>query len=79
MSTKNADEIDTLGQDEANSALATQHTSNQSPSPATQHTSNQSPAAVVTRHTSDQSSKFTPPTIVNLPKKYQETEAKLND
>ena len=42
--TQNEDETDNLGQDEPNSAPATQHTSNQSPSPATQHTSNQSPS-----------------------------------
>ena len=39
----------------------------------------QSPAAVVTRHTSDQSSKSTPLATVTLPKKHQETEAKLDD
>ena len=43
LSTQNDDETDTLGQDEPNSAHATQRTSNQSPSPATQRTSNQSP------------------------------------
>ena len=42
--TQNEDETDNLDQDEPNSAPATQHTSNQSPSPATQHTSNQSPS-----------------------------------
>ena len=45
LSTQNEDETDTLGQDEPNSALATQRTSSQSPSPASQRTSNQSPAA----------------------------------
>ena len=44
FSTQNEDETDTLGQDEPNSALATQGTSNQSPSPASQGTSNQSPS-----------------------------------
>ena len=42
LSIQKEDETDTLGQDESNSAPATQRTSNQSPSPATQHTSNQS-------------------------------------
>ena len=80
MSTQNEDETDTLGQDEPNSAPGTQRTSNQSPSSATQRTVNQShaaatqrtadqsPAAVVTRRTSDQSSKSTPPPTVTLPK-----------
>ena len=45
LSTQNEDETNTLGQDEPNSAPATQHTSNQSPSPVTQCTSNQSPPA----------------------------------
>ena len=40
FSTQNEDETDTLGQDEPNSALATQGTSNQSPSPASQGTAN---------------------------------------
>ena len=80
MSTQSKDESDSLGQDEPISAPAFQCTSNRSPSPATQRTANQSPAAatqritnqspaaVVTRHTSDQSSKSTPPLIVTLPK-----------
>ena len=80
FSTQNEDETDTLGQDEPNSAPGTQRTSNQSPSSATQRTVNQShaaatqrtadqsPAAVVTRRTSDQSSKSTPPPAVTLPK-----------
>ena len=58
---------------------ATQRTSNQSPAAATQRTSDQSPAAVVIRHTSDQSSKYTPPPTVTIPKKKQETEAKLDE
>ena len=49
-------------------AAATQHTSNQSSASATQYTANQSPAAVVARHTSDQSSKSTHLPIVTLPK-----------
>ena len=100
LSTQNEDETNTLGQDESNSAPATQRTSNQSPSlanqctanqspvvatqhtadqspavairrtsnrspaVATQHTANQSPAVVVTRRTSDHSSKTTPPPTV---------------
>ena len=44
--TKNEDETDTLGQDEPNSAPATQRTSNQSLSPATQLISDQSPCPV---------------------------------
>ena len=72
-------ERDTLGQDEPNSAPATQRTSTETPSPANQRTSNQSPAAatqrtadqspaaVVTRRTSDQSFKSTPPPTVTLP------------
>ena len=100
LSTQNEDKTDTLGQDESNSAPATQRTSNQSPSlanqctanqspvvatqhtadqspavairrtsnrspaVATQHTANQSPAVVVTRRTSDHSSKPTPPPTV---------------
>ena len=54
LSTQNEDEIDSLSQDEPNSAPATQHTSNQSPSPANQRTANQSSAAA-TQHTSNQS------------------------
>ena len=66
LSAKTVDETDTLGQDEPNSAPATQQTSkqllspttqcisNQSPSPANQHTANQSPATA-TQHTSNQS------------------------
>ena len=58
---------------------ATQRTSNQSPSPANQRTANQSPAAatqrtadqssaaVLTRRTSDQSSKSIPPPTITLP------------
>ena len=44
LPTQNEDEIDPSGQDEPNSAPATQRTSNQSPSPANQRTSNQSPS-----------------------------------
>ena len=40
LSTQNEDEIDTLDQDEPNSVLATQRTSNQSPPPANEHTAN---------------------------------------
>ena len=54
LSTQNEDEANTLGQDEPNSALATQRTSNQSPSLATQRTSNQSPSPT-TQRTSIQS------------------------
>ena len=73
------DEIDTLGEDEPTSAPATQRTSNRSPSPATHRTSNQSPstatqrtvnqspAVVVTRRTSNQSSKSIPPPTFSLP------------
>ena len=92
LPTQNENEIDTSGQDEPNSAPATQRTSNQSPSPAsqctanqspvaatqcnsdqspaaaTQRTADQSPAAVVTRRSSGQSSKSTPPPTVTLPK-----------
>ena len=80
LSSQNEDETDTLDQNEPNSAPATQRTSNQSASPATQRTSNQPPAAatqhtadqppaaVVTRRTSNQSSKSTPPPTVSLPK-----------
>ena len=42
--TQNEDETNNLGQDEPNSAPATQRTSSQSPSAATQHNSNQSPS-----------------------------------
>ena len=49
-------------------ATPTQRTSNQSPAAATQRTAGQSLAAVVTRRTSDESSKSTPPPTVNLPK-----------
>ena len=80
LSTQNDDETNTLGQDEPNYGPATQRTSNQSPAAATKCTSNQSPAAatqltadqspaaVVTRRTSDQSTKSTPPSTVTLPK-----------
>ena len=44
LSTRQEDEINTLGQDEPNSAPVIQRTFNQSPSPGTQHTSNQSPS-----------------------------------
>ena len=44
LPTQTEDEIDPSGQDEPNSAPATQRTSNQSPSPANQRTSNQSPS-----------------------------------
>ena len=54
LCTQNEDETDTSGQDEPNSAPATQRTSNQSPSPATQRTSNQSPSPANQR-TSNQS------------------------
>ena len=87
--TQNEDETDTLGQDEPNSAPATQCTSNQSPTLATQRTCNQSPsptnqrtadqslAAVVTTRTSNQSSKFT--SCSYSTHKYQETKVKLDD
>ena len=80
LSTQSEDETDTLVKDEPNSAPATQRTSNQSPSPvnqrtgnqspaaATQLTANQSPATVVTRRTSNQLTKSTPPPTVTLPK-----------
>ena len=76
LSAQSKDETGTLGQDEPNSAPATQRTSNQSPSPAGQRTFNQSPAAAtqrspasfVTRHTSNQSSKSSPPSTITLPK-----------
>ena len=45
LSTQSDDEINTIGQDESNSALTTQRTSNQSPFPANQCTANQSLAA----------------------------------
>ena len=47
---------------------ANQRTGNQSPAAATQHTANQSSATVVTRRTSNQLTKFTPPPTVTLPK-----------
>ena len=47
LSTQNHDEINTLGQDETNSA--TQRTSNQSPSLSNQRTAEQSPAAATER------------------------------
>ena len=50
-------------------SAATQLTSNQSPAAAAQCTANESPNAVVTRRTSDQSSKSTPPPTVTLPQK----------
>ena len=59
FSTQKEDETNTLGQNEPNSVLTTQRTSNYSPSTANQHTSDQSPAAVFTRRTSNQSSKST--------------------
>ena len=68
LSTQNEIETDTLGQAEPNYGCAAQRTSNQSPSPATQYTADESPTAVVTRRTSDQSSKSTPPPTVTLPK-----------
>ena len=43
LSTRKEDEINTLGQDEPNSAPVIQRTFNQSPSPGTQRTSNESP------------------------------------
>ena len=57
---------------------ANQRTVNQSPAAATQYTANQSPTDVVTRCTSNQSSKSTSLPTVTLPRN-QETEAKLND
>ena len=51
LSTQNKDETDTLGQDERNSAPATQHTSNKLPSPATQRTSNEAPSSANERTT----------------------------
>ena len=76
LSAQSKDETGTLGQDEPNSAPATQRTSNQSPSPAGQRNFNQSPAAAtqrspasfVTRHTSNQSSKSSPPSTITLSK-----------
>ena len=80
LPTQNEGETDTLGQDEPNSDPATQLTCNQSPSSANQRTDNQSPAAatqrtvnqssatVITRRTSNQSSKSTPTATVTLPK-----------
>ena len=83
FSTQNEDETNNLGLDELNFEILLplpQHTSNQSPSPANQRTTNQSfaaathctadqsPAAVVTRCTSNQSSKSTPPPTVTIPK-----------
>ena len=76
LSAQSKDETGTLGQDEPNSAPTTQRTSNQSPAPAGQRTFNQSPAAAtqrspasfVTRHTSNQSSKSSPPSTITLPK-----------
>ena len=79
FSTKNEDKTHTLGQDESNPApatqrtskqspvAATQHSSNQSPAPASQCTADQSPSPVVTRCTSNHSSKSPPPTVT-LPK-----------
>ena len=52
--TQNEDETDTLGQDEPNSAPATQCTFNQSPSSAPQRISNQSPSPA-SQHISNQS------------------------
>ena len=49
-------------------AIATQRTADQSPAAATQRTADKSPAAVVTRRTSDQSSKSTLPPTVTLSK-----------
>ena len=80
LPTQNEGETDTLGQDEPNSDPATQLTCNQSPSSANQRTDNQSPAAatqrtvnqssatVITRRTSNQSSKSTSTATVTLPK-----------
>ena len=68
LSTQKEDETDTFGQNEPNSAPATQRTFNQSPAAATQRIVDQSPAAVVTRFTSNQSSKSTTPPTVTLPK-----------
>ena len=49
-------------------SLANQRTANHSPVPVTQRTGDQSPVAVVTRHTSDQSFKSSPPSTVTIPK-----------
>ena len=51
---------------------ATQRTSNRSSAPSTQRASDESPAVVVTRPNPDQSSKFTPPLTVTLPKNTKE-------
>ena len=47
---------------------STQRTSNKSPAASTQRTAYHSPTAVVTKHTSDQSSKSTRPPTVTLSK-----------
>ena len=51
---------------------ATQCASNWSSAPSTQRAADQSPAVVVTRPNPDQSSKFTPPLTVTLPKNTKE-------
>ena len=51
---------------------ATQCTSNWSSAPSTQRAADQSPAVVVTRPNPDQSSKFTPPLTITLPKNTKE-------
>ena len=66
--TQNQDKNDALGQNEPNFAPATQRTCNQSHFPVNQCTSNQSPAAVISRHTSDQSFKSTRLPTATLPK-----------
>ena len=53
--------------------------SNESPVAVTQRTGNPSPAVVVTRHTSDQSSKSTSSPYGYSTQKHQETEANLDD
>ena len=74
FSTQKEDETNTLGQNEPNSVLITQRTSNYSPSTANQRTSDQSPAAVFTTRTSNQSSKSTAlPTVLQKIKKQKES------
>ena len=51
---------------------ATQCTSNWSSAPSTERAADQSPAVVVTRPNPDQSSKFTPPLTITLPKNTKE-------
>ena len=66
--TQNQDKNDALGQNEPNFAPGTQRTCNQSHFPVNQCTSNQAPAAVISRHTSDQSFKSTRLPTATLPK-----------